>query len=97
MFSLPFEPKLSQLKRNQYGEKIRHKMHFLAKDTTVILQQLRLLMMMVDIVQNPLTAYIVPSGDAHHVRYYKISFVPKIHFLTCIQRVSFLIEESSHG
>lgn len=42
-------------------------MNFLVKNTTVILQQLRLLMMMVDVDQNPLTAYIVPSGDAHHV------------------------------
>lgn len=40
---------------------------YFAKDTTAILQQLRLVMLMVDIVQNPLTAYIVPSGDAHHV------------------------------
>lgn len=44
-------------------------MYFLAKNTTVILERLRLLMVMVDIVQNPLAAYIVPSGDAHHVSY----------------------------
>lgn len=42
-------------------------MYFLTKNTSLILEQLRLVMMMVDIVQNPLAAYIVPSGDAHHV------------------------------
>ncbi|KAG4077000.1 hypothetical protein HA402_015987 [Bradysia odoriphaga] len=39
---------------------------FFAKNTTEILQQLRLIMAMAGILQNPLKAYIVPSGDAHH-------------------------------
>lgn len=42
-------------------------MLLLSKNTTLILQKLRLLMLSLDIVNHPLDAYIVPSGDAHQV------------------------------
>jgi Xaa-Pro aminopeptidase len=41
----------------------------LAKDTTQLLKQLRLLMVDTKITSTPLAAYIVPSEDSHHSEY----------------------------
>jgi len=38
------------------------------KGTGNLLKQLRVVMSNVDIVKEPLAAYIIDSGDAHHVR-----------------------------
>ncbi|ODN06449.1 Xaa-Pro aminopeptidase 1 [Orchesella cincta] len=58
---------LSAYSGKRFLQTLVHKMA--AKDTTVLLQQLRQLMGNLELVQEPLAAYIVPSPDAHNSEY----------------------------